>query len=64
MTRFFSLIIVALFYLAQFPFSASGYVAHFIVAFWFFGWSKAEKHQDWLIALSEKRTQSTDQEAK
>jgi hypothetical protein len=58
--KFLSLIILALFYIAQFPFSAAGYIATWIAAFWFFGVSKANKHQDFMIALSDKRNKPGD----
>jgi len=50
-----SYIILGLFYIIQFPFSAAGYLAHWITAFWYFGWSKSAKHQDYLIKLSDER---------
>lgn len=37
------------------PFIILGYVASWMFTISYFGWNKAEKHQDYCIALSDKR---------
>lgn len=55
-----SKVILAMFFVVQFPFSAGGYIATWVAAFWFFGVSKANAHQEFMIALSDKRKQPGD----
>ena len=53
-------IFVVLFYVIQAPFSAAGYIAGWVSAFWYFGFSAATRHQEYLISLSDKRKQQKD----
>lgn len=57
--KILSLLILAVFYVVQLPFSTAGYIATWIAAFWWFGVDKANKHQNFMIALSDKRKQSS-----
>lgn len=54
-----SWVILAAIYTISAPFVCAGYVYNWIAAFWYFGLSASARHQNHLIALSDKRRDSS-----
>ena len=48
-------IVLAFFFVVSAPFIAAGYIANHIAAFWYCGWSKAAKHQEYISKLHDER---------